>query len=131
MINVCRRCVKPLVLRRRRSTNKQFWGCSDYPECKYTEPFVAAVNEAMDVELFKESTLAFRLCCDRVSSAIRSGIDIPISDALVCADVLRELLRYVEFWKCANDPQIWDALYCCDKVLKAAVAESLEIKTTK
>jgi len=39
---ICPVCGKPLVLReakRGRSAGSKFWGCSGFPECKYTKPY--------------------------------------------------------------------------------------------
>ena len=39
-IKICVKCGKPMkirIARRGMSAGKQFWGCTGYPECKYTE----------------------------------------------------------------------------------------------
>lgn len=33
---LCPRCKKKMVLRKVRATGEQFWGCSQYPDCKGT-----------------------------------------------------------------------------------------------
>lgn len=34
---VCQRCGAAMVLRSNKRTGEQFWGCSTYPKCRYTE----------------------------------------------------------------------------------------------
>ena len=40
----CPRCGKPLVERVNRETQKPFWGCSQYPQCTYTQPVPESVK---------------------------------------------------------------------------------------
>lgn len=43
-INVCPKCGSPLTLRIRKSDKHEFWGCSQYPSCRYTEPLPACLE---------------------------------------------------------------------------------------
>jgi ssDNA-binding Zn-finger/Zn-ribbon topoisomerase 1 len=38
---LCPECAKEMVLRTRRVDQKQFWGCSTFPECKGTRNILA------------------------------------------------------------------------------------------
>lgn len=34
---LCKRCQSVLVLRNNNKTGEEFWGCSSFPKCRYTE----------------------------------------------------------------------------------------------
>lgn len=34
----CPRCGQPLTVRRNRETHEEFFGCTSWPQCTYTEP---------------------------------------------------------------------------------------------
>jgi len=33
----CKKCGKKMVVRKKRKPKQAFWGCSSYPDCRYTE----------------------------------------------------------------------------------------------
>ncbi len=37
----CHRCGKPMVVRTNRNTGDKFWGCSAFPDCRFTVPLGA------------------------------------------------------------------------------------------
>jgi ssDNA-binding Zn-finger/Zn-ribbon topoisomerase 1 len=40
----CPKCGAPLVERTNRDTGAPFWGCSQYPQCAYTQPVPESVK---------------------------------------------------------------------------------------
>jgi len=40
----CPVCGRPLVERINRDTGEPFWGCSQWPDCKYTQPVPESVK---------------------------------------------------------------------------------------
>ena len=41
----CPDCGAPLTLRRNRRTGEHFLGCSDYPHCDFTEPYMLVLQD--------------------------------------------------------------------------------------
>ena len=48
MENLCPDCGEPLVLRENRATGEQFYGCSAYPECRYTKKLLDEEDQGWD-----------------------------------------------------------------------------------
>jgi ssDNA-binding Zn-finger/Zn-ribbon topoisomerase 1 len=36
---ICKKCGSTMMVRINSKTGEKFYGCADYPNCKYTEPF--------------------------------------------------------------------------------------------
>jgi ribosomal protein L37AE/L43A len=51
-VNLCPKCGSPLVVRIAKkgpNAGNEFWGCSDFPKCRYTAPMESSVKSDMDV----------------------------------------------------------------------------------
>ncbi len=44
----CVDCGEPMVIRTNRNDYNDFWGCSTYPDCKYTEKIEEEKEEGFD-----------------------------------------------------------------------------------
>lgn len=111
----CRKCGRPLALRRRQKDGGQFYGCTSWPNCKYSESVAPwEANSADEQGAINETTMPARLAAMRTLQAAE-----PRSPAKRTAIALLVLLDYVVRWKHADDPEMWDAVDLMNDAMKA------------